>query len=478
MADVFNIANSGLSVSKKGLETTSHNIANANNEGFTRQRQRVTSNPSIAKNGVIEGSGAKTTGIRRVHDPHIFKNTTTSRSDANFFKETSSTLKQIEAIFSDGEGEGLITALNQFFNSFSELAGNPDDYAIRSYVKEKAFELIKDFQRIQSSLQKIGDDVNSGIELKIKDLNELSLQIATLNKKIAIMESTGDEASDLRDNRDRAVSQLSEIINISFYEDNQGMYVINIPKAGTLVAGGISQNLITGINDGKELQIYYKNRPSSPITDHIDKGILGGLIQTRQNVLRPLSNSLDTIAFELTQKVNHLHRMGYVGREIPIIEGIPSSLDAKGPTSQINFFKALKGPKNAMKELALSPEVLKDLSNIATGLLPNRPGDNRVALAISKVSQEKLLKDGTSTIEEEYFKIIGDLGIQVGQAEFEREQTQGLLKQAEQIREKISGVSLDEETTNLMKYQRSYQASAKTIKEAEKAFNSILNLIP
>jgi flagellar hook-associated protein 1 FlgK len=186
---------------------------------------------------------------------------------------------------------------------------------------------------------------------------------------------------------------------------------------------------------------------------------------------------MDTIAFNLIKAVNSIHQNGFVAREVALKSEFDMPVkDNFGPTTGINFFKDLNSPKNASSNLELSNEVKEDLANITTGILPNHPGDNRVAIAISKIGQQKILNNGRSTMEEEYLKSISEMGTASNKAKFNQEQAQGLLAQTKALKERVSGVSLDEEATNLIRFQNAYQASAKVIKEADDMFKTVLDL--
>ncbi len=118
------------------------------------------------------------------------------------------------------------------------------------------------------------------------------------------------------------------------------------------------------------------------------------------------------------------------------------------------------------------------MNNIATALEANKPGDNRVAIAISKLQHEKVLGGGTTTFEEQYLKSVGNIGLQTGKSKIEEEQSSGILAQAKSFKERLAGVSLDEEAANMVRYQNAYEASAKVIKASDEMFKSILNLLP
>lgn len=483
MADLLGIGKSGLFVAKKGMETTGHNVANANTEGYSRQRVDITTAIPTMKDGLIQGNGARIAGIRRINDGFIEKRLNSATTEDNYNEILADKLGQLENIFNDTDGEGFNKILTRFFNSFSELAGNPEDEAIRSYVRENASMVTRDFGRMNENLATIGGDLDTQISIQVEDVNELAKQVAKLNKKIQIMEANGSEANDLRDQRDLAVRNISKVIKVSTYEDNLHNYNVHIDGAGTLVAGGMALTLKTGPykdSNGeitKGLEVFFEKRPSIPITKKIKDGSLGAAIYARNNAVGTVKDKLDNIAFNLVKVVNSIHQKGFVHREIPFgaAENPPSS-DSFGPTTGINFFKDIDNASGASGKIDLSNEVKSDLSNISTGLLANRPGDNRVALAISKIGHQKILDNGRATMEEEYLKSISDIGMASGKAKLNSEQSQGILAQIKSLKERISGVSLDEEATNLIRFQNAYQSSAKVIKESDDMFKAVLDL--
>ena len=186
---------------------------------------------------------------------------------------------------------------------------------------------------------------------------------------------------------------------------------------------------------------------------------------------------MNNLAYDFAKIVNSIHSKGYVSRKIetdPAGNALP--YDKIGKTTGINFFQEPIKGSDTIEHLTLSEEVLNDPTNICVGLTPNASGDNRVALAISKIQHEKLLNGGTTTIEEEYLHTVSQLGLEAAKSNFDLEQAEGILAQTNNIRERISGVSLDEETANMMRYQHAYAASAKVMKVAEEMFETILSI--
>ena len=175
--------------------------------------------------------------------------------------------------------------------------------------------------------------------------------------------------------------------------------------------------------------------------------------------------------------VNAVHRRGYVNRQIKLDGNrVPASSDSQGPVTGINFFKIAHSKHNAAAEIDISSEVKSNLSNIVTALSPNAPGDNRISIALSKLQHERIMEEGTATLGENFLKKIGKIGLESGKAKLDLEQADGLLAQAVNIKERLTGVSLDEETANMVKFQHAYEASAKIMQTADSMFQTILSI--
>lgn len=485
MADLLSIGKSGLFASKSGLETTGHNLSNVNTEGFSRQKLNQTTNVPTLKNGLIQGTGVRLNGITRYNDAYIDKRLENSISEFNFHEEKSAQLEQVERIFNEIDSEGLNTILNKFYNSFRELANQPESETIRSVVRDSAKIVVKDFRRIRVNLNEITESIDNKLIQEVNDINSIINNVAKLNKTIASMEGAGDETSDLRDQRDLLVRNLSRSFNIHTYLDDRGQFNISAVGVGTLVAGANVQELLAArvgrdqspYGSEGNVEIFFKERPTLKIGDKISGGKVTALLKTRNEEIAGFKKEVDDIAYEVAQTTNAVHRRGYVNRTMDIgIEGTPVQFDGKGKTTNINFFKEPEQRENASVNIDLSDEIKSDLSNIVTAINPNSPGDNRISLAISKLQHEKVFSEGTKTVEEQYLSSVGRVGVLSGKSKVDSEQAEGIWTQTKSLRDRLAGVSIDEETTHLMKYQHAYDASAKMLKVADEMFETVLNL--
>jgi flagellar hook-associated protein 1 FlgK len=225
------------------------------------------------------------------------------------------------------------------------------------------------------------------------------------------------------------------------------------------------------------MEIVLKDRPGQIITNSFEGGTIASMVKVRNGDLRELQDKIDNIAHQFANSVNSIHRQGFVNRKIAIgPEGIPASEDKHGPTTGIDFFKAPTEVEGFANEIDLSNFIKDDLSNITAAMDPNAAGDNRVAIAISKIQHQKMGGDGSITLEEQYLQMIGKIGLETGKSHLDAEQANGLLAQANSVRERLAGVSIDEETANMIRFQHAYEASAKMIQAADEMFKTVLEI--
>ena len=483
-ADLFNIGRTSLHASKTSLKTTSHNIANANTEGYSRQKVTQETNTPVAEGNYVLGTGTNIKSIKRVHDKLIETKLNHSLTNSNFHEERTFQLERVEEIFNEINSDGLNKILNKFFNSFRELSNQPENEVVRALVKDNAQLVVNDFNRLDEQVTGVKENIDRKIQGSVTEINSLANSIATLNKEIVNIENTAGETGDLRDQRDMAVRTISEFLKVNTYEDQKGQYVVNIVGAGSLVAGGLVNELqaqsVTqdSAQDEGQVELFFKGRVKNTFSSAVDTGKLGAALKVRNEEIAELKDQMNELSFGLTKATNAIHKRGFINRKIPMDEnGNPIQNASTGKITGINFFKDLDSKKNASQKIALSDDILEDLNNISTGLAPNSPGDNRIAIAISKLQHEKILNDETSTFEETYLKGVGKIGLATSKSKIDQEQAKGILTQAQSVKERLTGVSIDEEAANMVKYQHAYDASARMIRVADEMFDSVLEMV-
>ncbi len=485
MSNLLNIGASGLAAAKKSLQTTGHNISNVNTEGYSRQRVTQHTNVPVLKGGVMQGTGVRVTGVKRVHDEFLEKRILAHNTEKNYYENLHDQLSLVENVFNELEADGLTFVVNKFFNSFRELANQPENDVIRSVVRDNATLVVKDFQRVHQTLDTLSHDIDLNIAEEVNNINSLMSNITYLNKKIASLEAIQDETGDFRDQRDLAVKELSKSFKITTYTENDGSYVVSAEGIGTLISGGHYQELGARATSKTEnsskkdgsYEIFFTSRPAKDITSSFKSGRVASFLRARNIDIEGLKSKINTLAFNMANFVNAIHRRGYTSNKAVDNTQINAQTgQVIGQRTGINLFKVPVNENNAAELLELSDEVKKDPNNIATALEAGKPADNRIALAIAKLQHERVMEDGASTIEEFYLKSVGKVGVEVGKAEFDKKQAEAMLMQSETLRERISGVSIDEEAANLVKFQQAFEASARVMQTANDMFDAVLRI--
>lgn len=461
------------------MQTTGHNIANVNTEGFSRQRAKQVANDPIGSGNLIYGTGSSIRKIERIHNEYVEKRILNSTSEHHFNQTKNEVLNDIEAIFNEINNEGLNQIINKFFNAFRELSTQPESETTRSLVRENAKILVRDIRRMKESINEAVSSLDRIYEKSVNEINNLLNNISNLNVKISTIEANNGETGDLRDERDLNIRTLSEYFALDTYSDNQGHYVVNARGIGTLVTGSSVNELKIGSNPNETIfpgskDIYLGSFSGEPISGKFQQGSLASVYETKNQELKMMQEKLDLLAWHLTNSVNAIHKRGYTNDTIPTDDQgnpLPGSKN-----TQINFFKPVAEKFKAAEKIDLSDDIKGDLRNIVSALNANSPGDNRIAIAISKLQHESFVAEGTKTLEEDYLEGVGIIGMATSKSKVNSEQSESILTQMKSMKERISGVSIDEEASNLMRQQQAYEASARVIKVAEEMFKTVLSI--
>lgn len=486
MSNVLGIGHSGLAAAKKQMATTAHNISNVNTEGYTRQRAELQANRPIGRGNLVMGTGVDVSQVKRINDELVDKRMQAASTDHSYHEERSFQLGLIEEIFNESDGEGLNKVLNNFFNAFRELSTQPDNETLKSVLRDKAQLVAQDFRRISDKTEDVEKNIEGRLKIYTEDINSMLDNIANLNVKISELEISGGETGDLRDQRDLQVKNLSEYFEVETFTNERNQYVVNVIGVGAVVAGGTTQHLQSTVgrsenslidDNQKTLYVYFENKSSFNLMDKFKKGKMQGLYETYNNELKKSKDSIDDIAYNLILATNTLHRKGYVNASFPLDEnGQLITGDFKAITG-INFFQEPNSKHGAAATIDLSSLIKENPIYIAAAAAPNSPGDNRVALSIAKLQHERIFNNNTASFEDLYLNNVGSIGLASSKSKINLDQAKGIVSQVKTLRDRISGVSLDEEATNMMQYQQAYEASARVIKASDDMFNSLMNMI-
>ncbi|MBC7346628.1 MAG: flagellar hook-associated protein FlgK [Clostridia bacterium] len=231
----LNIARRGLSAQQAGMHTTSHNIANANTPGFSRQRAVLETTtpwpvPSVnmpAGAGQI-GTGVEVSLIERIRDTFLDRQIRNELATLGLWEQRRDALEQVEVVFMEPGETGLATLLGQFWDSWQELSKYPESMPVRTTVIETAQALAEALRHTHAQLTTIRNDLNALIGLKVEEVNTLARQIADLNKQIVTIKAAGISPNDLLDRRDLLLDELSKLVEITVTENDSGAIAVKL----------------------------------------------------------------------------------------------------------------------------------------------------------------------------------------------------------------------------------------------------------
>jgi flagellar hook-associated protein 1 FlgK len=457
--------------SQTALQTVNHNISSKNVEGFSRQRVETQTNEPIGHGRLRMGQGAHATSVGRINNQFIEKQLEKEGNNLGTKDSKANMLMRVEQVFNEQMNKGLNKFMGEFFNSYREMSNSPENLSLRSLVRESADFLASDFKRVNSQLTKIQDEADFQLKVEVGEINEITKELAVLNEKIQTAEINAREANDERDRREQLVKDLSKKINIRYGESEDGALTVTAGNSALLVSGSTQRDLIvsaSGERNGKKdgnAEIFYKSVENSTpvnVTEQITGGSVGGLLSIRDKFINDTLKNVNELAKNLADEVNSAHREGF------------DRYNKKGE----DFFTYDKTATDLVRTFKVSDSVMNDAGKIVAAGQANSPGDNRIANVISSLQYQQKMANGQSTFDDYYNNIVGNVGVFASRANSELESQKDIVNQLKNIRESISGVSLDEETAKMIEFQKTFDASARLIRTADEMMDTVLNLKP
>ena len=456
----------GMMLSQTALNTTSHNIANKSTEGYSRQRVDLVANPAVDEGRYRLGTGARLGGIYRVNNPWLEKQIEQEGASYSYLDSKAQALSGLENVINEQNVEGINAAISKFFNSFRDLANNPESAIPRTQVREATSSLITVFQAAKKQIDAHASGVHKSVEVGLLDVNAAAKEIAQLNEKIMNAEIAGGPANDERDRRDLLIKKLSEKVNISYAEDNKtGMINVTAGNTAVLVAGTSYTQLYTEMSEFDGPRVKYelsKGGSSFDVTDQFKGGSVGASLSIGgpDGVISQLANGLEDLAYGIASEVNKVHQEGF------------DRYNNQG----LSFFEMPADGSFSIEQMSLNKDIQKDVGLIAAASKPNSPGDNNVAHVIQNLQFRQFMGDGLYSFDNFYNAKVGEIGLLAQKTTSALEAQKNTLDQLRNTRESISGVSLDEEAAKMIEFQKSFEASARMIRVADEMFDTVLNL--
>ncbi len=387
-------------------------------------------------------------------------------------------LREIEVTFLEPSESGIRNTLDMFFSSLQELSNNPESQAVRALVRERAVVLADTIRGTYNQLDPLRKQLDSEIRDKVSQINAIAGQIADLSREISIVISAGHVPNDLLDKRDDLVRQLSRIVDVSVVERAHGQLAIGIGGVN-LVDGVHRREIVAQDADGDGfLDLTWKG---TNVEVSVRSGELAALLEGRDHVVPQQMEMLNDFARDLIVRVNEIHSAGYgLSETFDPNDYEPYDPDGGPPPSPVgrNFFKVdTSDPAflaKAAANIALADEILADAGNIAASF-NGAIGDGSNALRLAALQRERFMLGNTAAPGDYLASAISDLGVHAQKAARMVEHQEVLLGHLERLDASVSGVSLDEELSNLIQFQHAYAAASRLVTTIDESIDTIIN---
>ncbi|MEH7439385.1 flagellar hook-associated protein FlgK [Neobacillus drentensis] len=463
----------GLAAQQAALATTGHNIANANTTGYTRQRAEMQATKPVSLPGmqIQLGTGVEVNQLARLREDYLDVQLRGENKSLGYWEAKGDALTKIEELLNEPSDDGLAHTMDEFWKGWEELAKNPESSAARAVVRQKGVAVTETFQHISQSLDQMQGDLKLVITAKTNDVNSLAAQIGSLNDQISRLVPNNYQPNDLYDQRDVLLDQLSKLVDVNVSSPDLRTGMVDVSIGGVTLVTGKNANTLTigmdpatGLVDPDEVKIGNNkvNLGSGELLGRIEAyGVIGG---DSKSIIPSMKEKINELAMTFASAVNTAHLSGM-------------NLDNINGTSneKVAFFVG-----SNLNDLEVNPEIMKSLNLIAaaneetTG--QSSSGNGKNAQDIANIKFTSLAFTGSSSTADDFYRnIIGQLGIDSQEAQRMQSNTEVIIQQVENRRQSVSGVSLDEEMANMIKFQQAYNASARMVTVMDQCLDKIIN---
>lgn len=454
----LSIGTRSMEVAQQAMEIAGHNLSNVNTEGYSRQRvEFVSSKPQtyVTPSGSYQvGSGVDIASIKRIRDE--FAHTQLVKENATYHKYLAeyNTYQLMEVSFNEPSDKSIAANLSNFFQSWSELsAPNPTDPGKRQEVRAMSVTLVDSFQSTYNQLDSLQTSINDQLESTIIEINAILEGLAALNEQISHTPA-GVEPNHILDERDQLLLDLAQYTNFMVTEQDDSSIDVSVGGTSLLINNSAEQLELTQIAGSTQPVIQILNKDNI-VT--FKEGKFAGLLNMRDNEIQSYKDQLNELATTLMDEVNTVHHEGY---------------DENGAPGG-NFFTG-----NDITDMAVNSQITNDISYIAAASSPiDVAGNGENAKSIADIQDAKIYNDDKTDITVFYQNTLSSLANDAGFSKNITTNQASLVTSYQEIVESVSGVSMDEELADLLKYQQTYQSAAKFISIVNTFMDTLLTIV-
>ncbi|HTT34028.1 MAG TPA: flagellar hook-associated protein FlgK [Methylomirabilota bacterium] len=456
LSGALNIALQSMLAEQGGIEVTSNNIANVNTPGYARQRANFAETDPVRFGNVTLGTGVELQGVSSLRDSILDlrdNQETQQQGQLNAFINGG---QQIQALFNEASGTGLQAPLTAFFTSLSQLSASPGDVNVRQGVLTAAQNLANAFNQATNNLTTIQRSTDLSVSQSVGQINSLTTQIAAVNAQVQTATSLGQNAGAFIDQRQQLINKLSNLIDVSQIDAGDGSLTLTTNSGAPLVVGAQSFQLTTQPDSTTGLQHVFSQ--GTDITSQIASGELAGQLQIRDQEIPSIQSSLDALAYNLGNSVNLQNQAGY-------------DLNGVKGGNLFNIPATAAGSASGIRVATTDPTKIA----ASGGPAPGSPGDNTNANTLLALQSQTIVNGQTPL--NAYSNLVFKIGSDVSNAQSNQQAGSLALQQIQNLQGAVSGVDINEEAANLIRYQNAYQASAQVSSVINSLLQTTLNMV-
>jgi flagellar hook-associated protein 1 FlgK len=446
----LDMASRSLSVQQEEMTLTGQNLANVSNPSYADEQLVTSQSVPLPTQIGDEGTGVQMTGITESRNPLLDSQIQAEASTTGSLTAQQTSLQNAEAYLDEqisstssssvpDSPNGLASDLSNLFNSFQSLSTDPSNLSLRQSAVESAQQVTAQFNQVSAQLATVQANLNTSVQNDVASSNQDLNTIASLNQQIASAEAAGGSANQLVDQREQTLENLAGLANFSTSTEANG--AINVSIGGvTMVSGATATDQLQAYDPGNgQLQVRAQNAGTQMT---LTGGSISGEITARDGALASLQSGLNTLASQLITQVNTIYSAGY---------------DLNGNTGQDLF------TGTDASDIGVNSNVVTDPSQFQAASVPNAAGDNKVALGLAQLGNQNVAGLNNQTFSGNYAQTVSSLGDAISSVNDQLGNSQAVSQMLTTDRAATSGVSIDQEMSNLIQYQKAYEASAEIV---------------
>jgi flagellar hook-associated protein 1 len=457
LSGLLQVSRNALASYQMAIDVTGGNIANVSTAGYSRQRAVIKTTGDVQGGATNTQMGVEVTKVERFFDSYLEVQIVDQEQKAGYSETESSLLGRIELIFNEAKDSGLNDVMGRFWGAWDDLAINPAGQVERDALVSVSEELTNRFNTMATDLENIKQDTNLSIKDTVSEINKWTNDIADLNKAISQRGNVSGESNRLLDERSESLKSLSELIDLNYVVDDNGALNVFLPNGKQIVTGNIAWEL-----EFRNEHVVSEQSPTESMDTTLsqgEKGKLAALLNVRDDYIPEYQDKLDDLAKEIITQVNNMHKEGYDGYQ-----------NVGG-----DFFVPA-GAANIAKNMSVTADIINDVNKIAASAVV-AAGNGDKAQEISALRDKLLMNTDTATFGSYYGSMIGEIGRAVADANSNAEHQDAILTQLISYRDSSSGVSIDEEMMNIIKYQMGYNAAGRLCQTVNELLDTLMNII-